>query len=392
MKRLEGEVLDTARPARRDAAPPRPRQASPSTRTSSSASRSTRAPPPSPTWCSGSATCNGTSAPTTAASRRSPSCKNFQQHRMPRRRARLRRIESVPTNAGKTVTHWDGRTHEDPPRHRRAGARRNRPRPAPTLPQPAPRRVAEGRLHRRQSAFHRHRSACATPSATATSKPCAPPLPTCPIPPTSSCTGGTRPPTWSAPGEAPPLRLHHHEQPATRPSTAASLEHHLNANHRYRSPSPSPITRGWTPPDDAAVRIAMTVATPPHHNRLARYSHTEPPPTATHSTSNLHQTRPHPRRPPTSAPTSPAPIPLPANPVICSPRLQATSAPASSSHPDEPTPPNAAPTYTHPPLPQRHAISPTPLATVLIIDLFGLTADHLPQPLPRHLSVTTLHS
>ena len=64
--------------------------ATPSTRTSSSASRSTRAPRPSPSWCSGSATCNGTSAPTATRDAARAGAPRLPQHRVPRRRARLR--------------------------------------------------------------------------------------------------------------------------------------------------------------------------------------------------------------------------------------------------------------------------------------------------------------
>ena len=76
--------------------------------------------------------------------------------------------------------------------------------PCPTKPpavplerytEPAPGRLAAGRLHRRQSALHRHRRHARRRSATATSKPCAPPGRTCRNRPISSCTGGTTPPT-----------------------------------------------------------------------------------------------------------------------------------------------------------------------------------------------------
>jgi hypothetical protein len=62
MKRLEGEVLEALADLGGQEAH-RGSRATRSTRTSSSGWSSTRAPPPSPSWCCGSATCNGTSAP-----------------------------------------------------------------------------------------------------------------------------------------------------------------------------------------------------------------------------------------------------------------------------------------------------------------------------------------
>ena len=73
LKRLEGEVLDVL--ANLGEMPTL--QGSPgfrSTRTSSSASRRTRAPPRSPSWCCGSAICNGISGSTAMRNRRSRFC------------------------------------------------------------------------------------------------------------------------------------------------------------------------------------------------------------------------------------------------------------------------------------------------------------------------------
>ncbi|MBK7462308.1 MAG: class I SAM-dependent DNA methyltransferase [Betaproteobacteria bacterium] len=77
MKRLEGEILDFAQTiGQRSAADSNAwkLKASPSTRTSFSASNSTRAPPPSPNSCCGSVICNGISAPAAPACRPAPSC------------------------------------------------------------------------------------------------------------------------------------------------------------------------------------------------------------------------------------------------------------------------------------------------------------------------------
>ena len=63
--------------------------ATPSIRTSCWASRSTRAPRPSPSWCCGSATCNGTSARAATCQSARAGHQELQEHRMPRRRAQL---------------------------------------------------------------------------------------------------------------------------------------------------------------------------------------------------------------------------------------------------------------------------------------------------------------
>ncbi len=117
MKRLEGEVLDLLRTISASPQPPWSWNASPSTRTSFLALRSTRAPPRSQKSCSGSAICNGISDPRQRHARPARA-QELPQHRVPRRDPRLR-----PRGAGarraRPARHPLGRPqHEDRPRHR----------------------------------------------------------------------------------------------------------------------------------------------------------------------------------------------------------------------------------------------------------------------------------
>ena len=97
------------------------------------------------------------------------------------------RTEPVLDEHGKPVTRWDGRTMKPHPVTGEEVPDETARVPRLALRQPAPRRVAAGGFHRRQSAVHRRRSGCATRWATATSRRCVPRTPTCRSPPTSSC-------------------------------------------------------------------------------------------------------------------------------------------------------------------------------------------------------------
>ncbi len=72
-------------------------------------------------------------------------------------------------------------------------------------------------------------------------------IPPCPPRPTTSCTGGTRPPGWRGPGRcaasasSPPTAC-------ARRSTGASCRPIWTASRRCRCSSPSPTTPGWTRP------------------------------------------------------------------------------------------------------------------------------------------------
>jgi hypothetical protein len=137
LKRLEGEVLNQLHDIGHGQRCSKPK-ASPSTRTSSSASNSTRARRPSPNWCCGSATCNGTSARKAAACRPAPSSRTSATSNAATRcwpatmSCRCSTRRASPSAAGTAAD------HEDAPRHRRAGARRNRARAAAALPNPRP--------------------------------------------------------------------------------------------------------------------------------------------------------------------------------------------------------------------------------------------------------------
>ena len=125
MKRLEGEVLEAlpSSAARRRCVGS---AATPSIRTSSSAWRSIRAPPPSPSWCCGSAICNGISAPGRRAARADPAgFENIAGQGCGADLGWLRRVPQRSATASETYA------------------------------EPAPAGLAGGGVHRRQSALHR---------------------------------------------------------------------------------------------------------------------------------------------------------------------------------------------------------------------------------------------
>ena len=129
LKRLEGEVLNQLDELGDTQGRWKP-AASPSTRISFSASRSIRAPPRSPRWCSGSAICNGTSAPAASVMPPQPVLKDF--HNIECRDAVLAydRIEYVRDEHGVPVTPLGRPDHEEASRHGRRRAGRNRARAA----------------------------------------------------------------------------------------------------------------------------------------------------------------------------------------------------------------------------------------------------------------------
>jgi len=79
----------------------------------------------------------------------------LRQHRRTGRGARLRRL-GVAARRGRPADHPLGRGHiQAAPRDRRASSRRGRHGRTQELPQPAPRHLARGRLHRGESTVHR---------------------------------------------------------------------------------------------------------------------------------------------------------------------------------------------------------------------------------------------
>ncbi|MCK7580994.1 MAG: hypothetical protein MZV65_38850 [Chromatiales bacterium] len=98
----------------------------PSTRTSCSASRSTRAPPPSPNWCCGSATCNGTSAPAATSAAAEPVLRDFRNIECRDAVLAYDRVGARARRATATRSRrWDGRTIKPHPVTGERGARRD---------------------------------------------------------------------------------------------------------------------------------------------------------------------------------------------------------------------------------------------------------------------------
>ena len=220
LKRLEGEVLQVRRQlgAGADAAGDGGRRRY--ARSSSSASRSTRRRGRSPSWCCGSASCNGTSAPAATCGLPEPILRDL--HNIECRDAVLAwdAVEPLLDAAGQPVTRWDGRTTKPHPVTGEQVPDETARVPVYRYLNPRPARVAAGRLCRGQPAVYRHGADARRAGRRLRRGRSARPTPTCPTPPTTSCSGGTRPPSWCAAARCSALA----SSPPTacaRPSTAA---------------------------------------------------------------------------------------------------------------------------------------------------------------------------
>ena len=223
-----------------------------------SASRSTPAPPASPKWCCGSATCNGTSAPTAASSPPQPVLHDFRNIENRDALITYTRRELVRDAAGRPLTRWDGVT--------------TKPSPLPASRFPTnPRRSSNTAMSSRQrppgrrpttsSAIHPSSvpPPCAERSATATSKPCG---------------------AWPEVPESADFVMHwwHNAAEAVRAGrvrrfgfiTTNSIKQTFNRRVvQAQLDAKNPLTLAFAIPDHpwvdaadgAAVRIAMTVGT-----------------------------------------------------------------------------------------------------------------------------------